>query len=70
MEGIGIKVALETRLTKAAARAEAAANRCEKLANLLELRLAETEEDTDALERIDAQEAAIMELAEIVGGEE
>ena len=59
-----------TRLARAAARAEAAANRCEKLADLLELKLAEGEEGTDALERIDAQEEAIMELAEIIGGDE
>lgn len=50
------------------ARAEAAAERCEKLADLLELKLAETEEGQDALERLDAQDAAICELAEIVGG--
>ena len=58
------------RLARATARAEAAAERCEKLADLLELKLAETEEGVDALERIDAQEEAIMELAEIIGGEE
>jgi len=59
-----------TRLYRATQRAEAAAERCEKLAALLELRLAEGEEDQDSLERIDAQEEAIMELAEIIGGEE
>ena len=55
---------------RATARAEAAAARCEKLAELLELKLAEGEDGQDALERIDAQEEAIMELAEIIGGEE
>ena len=66
----GIKVSLEERLEKAAARAEAAAERCEKLAELLELKVAEAEGDQDALERLDAQDAAICELAEIIGGEE
>lgn len=66
----GIKVNLEERLARAAARAEAAADRCEKLAALLELRVAESDEGEDALERIDAQEEAIMELAEIIGGDE
>lgn len=61
---------LEERLAKATARAEAAAERCEKLADLLELKLAENEEEQDALERLDAQDAAICELAEIIGGEE
>ena len=65
-----IKVSLEERMAKAAARAEAAAARCEKLADLLELKIAESEEETDALERLDAQDAAICELAEIIGGEE
>jgi len=55
---------------KAAARAEAAAARCEKLSELLELKLAQDEEAVDALERIDAQDSAICELAEIIGGEE
>lgn len=67
---MGIKVSLEERMAKAAARAEAAAARCEKLADLLELKIAESEEETDALERLDAQDAAICELAEIIGGEE
>ena len=58
------------RLKKAEARATVAAIRCEKLADLLELKLAENEEDQDALERLDAQDAAICELAEIIGGEE
>ena len=58
------------RLRKAEARATAAAIRCEKLADLLELKLAETDEGQDALERLDAQDAAICELAEIIGGEE
>ena len=58
------------RLKKAEARATAAAIRCEKLADLLELKIAETEEGQDALERLDAQDAAICELAEIIGGEE
>ena len=40
------------------------------LAELLELRLADEDGEQDALERLDAQDAAIMELAEIVGGEE
>ncbi len=66
----GIKVNLEERLARAAARAEAAADRCEKLAALLELRVAESDDGEDALERIDAQEEAIMELAEIIGGDE
>lgn len=61
---------LEERLAKAAARAEAAADRCEKLADLLELKVAENDEEQDALERLDAQDAAICELAEIIGGEE
>ena len=65
-----IRVNEVERLRKAEARATAAAIRCEKLADLLELKLAETEEGQDALERLDAQDAAIMELAEIVGGEE
>lgn len=65
-----ILVSMEKRLFEATARAEAAAERCEKLANLLELKLADCEDGQDALERIDAQEEAIMELAEIVGGEE
>jgi hypothetical protein len=34
------------------------------------MKLAQDEESTDALERIDAQEAAIIEIAEIIGGEE
>ena len=67
---MNIKVSLEERMAKAAARAEAAAARCEKLADLLELKIAENEEETDALERLDAQDAAICELAEIIGGEE
>lgn len=58
------------RLKRAEARATAAAIRCEKLADLLELKIAETEEGQDALERLDAQDAAICELAEIIGGEE
>lgn len=58
------------RLAQAEARALAAAVRCEKLADLLELKLAEAEGETDALERLDAQDAAICELAEIIGGEE
>ena len=62
----GILVTPEERIYKAAARAEAAAEKCEKLAALLELRLAENDEGADALDRIDAQEEAIMELAEIV----
>ena len=61
---------LEERLAKAAARAEAAADRCEKLADLLELKVAENDEEQDALERMDAQDAAICELAEIIGGED
>ena len=65
-----IKVNDVERLKKAEARATAAAIRCEKLAELLELKLAETEEGEDALERLDAQDAAICELAEIIGGEE
>ena len=65
-----IKVPESLRLAKAAARAEAAAERCEKLATLLELRLADAEGGQDALERLDAQDAAICELAEIIGGEE
>lgn len=64
----GIKATLEERLTKAAARAEAAAERCEKLAALLELKVAEADGE-DTLERIDAQDAAICELAEIIGEE-
>jgi uncharacterized protein GlcG (DUF336 family) len=67
---MGIRTELEIRLARAAARAEAAADRCEKLADLLEMKIAEAEGEPDALERIDAQEEAIMELAEIVGGEE
>ena len=67
---MGVKVSLEERLMKATARAEAAAARCEKLAALLELKIAETEDEEDALERLDAQDAAICELAEIIGGEE
>ena len=57
-------------MSKATARAEAAADRCEKLADLLELKVAENDEEEDALERLDAQDAAICELAEIIGGEE
>ena len=57
-------------MAKATARAEAAADRCEKLAVLLELKVAESDEEEDALERLDAQDAAICELAEIIGGEE
>lgn len=57
-------------MAKATARAEAAADRCEKLAALLELKVAENDEEEDALERLDAQDAAICELAEIIGGEE
>ena len=67
---MGVKVSLEERLMKAAARAEAAAARCEKLVDLLELKVAENDEEQDALERLDAQDAAICELAEIIGGEE
>ncbi len=70
IEKMEILRSMEERLAKATARAEAAADRCEKLAALLELKVAEGEEETDALERIDAQEEAIMELAEIIGGEE
>lgn len=65
----GIKATLEERLARATARAEAAAERCEKLADLLELRIAETDGE-DTLERIDAQDAAICELAEIIAEEE
>ena len=65
-----INETLTMKAQRAAARAEAAAARCEKLAELLELRLAETDEGQDALERLDAQDAAICELAEIIGGEE
>lgn len=65
-----ILVSMEKRLFEATARAEAAAERCEKLAELLELKVSQAEGETDALDRIDAQEEAIMELAEIVGGEE
>ena len=65
-----IRVNEVERLRKAEARATAAAIRCEKLADLLELKVAESEEDQDALERLDAQDAAICELAEIIGGEE
>ena len=54
-----VKINLEERLMKAAARAEAAAARCEKLSALLELKLAEGEDSIDALERIDAQDSAI-----------
>ena len=61
---------LEERMAKATARAEAAADRCEKLAALLELKVAENDGKEDALERLDAQDAAICELAEIIGGEE
>ena len=61
---------LEERMAKATARAETAADRCEKLAALLELKVAENDEEEDALERLDAQDAAICELAEIIGGEE
>ena len=61
---------LEERMAKATARAEAAADRCEKLADLLELKVAENDDEEDALERLDAQDAAICELAEIIGGEE
>ena len=57
-------------MAKATARAETAADRCEKLAALLELKVAENDEEEDALERLDAQDAAICELAEIIGGEE
>ena len=57
-----IKVNDVERLKKAEARATAAAIRCEKLA--------ETDEGQDALERLDAQDAAICELAEIIGGED
>ena len=63
-------ITLEERMMRATARAEAAAARCEKLSDLLELKLAENEESIDALERIDAQDSAICELAEIIGGEE
>ena len=64
---MGVKVSQEQRLMAAAARAEAAAARCEKLADLLELKVAETDGEGDALERLDA---AICDLAEIIGGEE
>ena len=67
---MGIVIPVQEQMMKATARAEAAAARCEKLAELLEQKLAEGEEGQDALERIDAQEEAIMELAEIIGGEE
>ena len=70
IEKMEILRTMEERLARATARAEAAAERCEKLADLLELKVAETEEDQDALERLDAQDAAICELAEIIGGEE
>lgn len=65
-----IKVSESLRLARATARAEAAADRCEKLAALLELKVAETSDEEDTLERLDAQDAAICELAEILGGEE
>ena len=39
-----MKVSLEERMMRATARAEAAAIRCEKLAELLELKIAESEE--------------------------
>ena len=66
---MGVKVSLEQRLMAAAARAEAAAARCEKLADLLELKVAEMDGEGDALERLDAVDAAICDLAEIIGGE-
>ena len=67
-EGIemSIMIELEQRMVAATARAEAAAIKCEKLAALLELKVAENELETDALERMDAQDAAICELAEII----
>ena len=64
-----IMVGLEKRMIEATARAEAAASKCEKLAELLELKLAETETETDSLERLDAQDDAILELAELIGGD-
>lgn len=67
---MGPKIDDMKRLAEVEARAKAAAIRCEKLADLLELKLAETDEGQDALERLDAQDAAICELAEIIGGEE
>ena len=67
---MGVRQDLEQRVARVTARAEAAAERCEKLAALLELKIAQDEGEADTLERIDAQEEAIMELAEIVGGEE
>lgn len=66
---MGPKIDDMKRLAEVEARAKAAAIRCEKLADLLELKLAETDESQDALERLDAQDAAICELAEIIGGE-
>ena len=67
---MGPKIDDLKRLAEVEARCKAAAIRCEKLADLLELKLAETDEGQDALERLDAQDAAICELAEIIGGEE
>ena len=61
------------RLARAIARAEAAAKRCEDLAQLLELQYLQNDQaDSSATvqsERLDANEAAITELAEILGGE-
>mgnify|MGYP003320854275 CR=1 FL=1 len=64
---MGIMVNEKLRLQRAAARAEAAAERCEKLAELLELKISE-DGNTATLDRVDAQDGAICELAEIIAG--
>lgn len=64
---MGIMVNEKLRLQRAAARAEAAAERCEKLAELLELKISE-DGNAATLERVDAQDGAICELAEIISG--
>ena len=68
-----IKANESLRMARAIARAEAAAKRCEELAQLLEVQyLQDRMEDglaTVQSDRLDANEAAITELAEILGGE-
>lgn len=52
---------------RATSRAEAAAAKCEKLAELLEYRLEQIDgENIHSLYRLDTQDDAIIELAEIV----
>lgn len=58
---------VQMQMCEATARANAAAAKCEKLSELLEYRLHQVDnEEVASLYRLDAQDDAIIELAEIV----